>query len=115
MERTAEHLIWELHESVYAPELAGQTYRFDIAGRASWFITWDSGWLHIAEGGGRADTVLLCDEEDFVDILLGKRNLLTAVLQGRVEVRGDVSQAIRLGGVLARTGALRVAGTAVAP
>lgn len=117
MEWTAKQLISELPENLFAPELTGQTatYRFDVAGAASCFITCNSGHLHIVEGSGDADTVFVCDEQDFVDILLGKRNLLAAVLQGRVEVRGDISQALRLGGVLARADAVRVTGAAVAP
>jgi hypothetical protein len=87
------------------PRLAGvrATYRFELvpgdsAGGApreggSVHLRVDDGLLEIVEGaGGDADTTMVCNEDDFRDVLLGEQNLLTAVLQGRIDVRGDLEK-----------------------
>jgi putative sterol carrier protein len=95
--------IFELHRmQEYEPFLRGVrgTYLFDIEQVGSWFVAVDDGALTIDEAKHDADCVIRCSEEDFVDIVEGRRNLLTAVLQGRVQVRGDVALAQKFHGLV---------------
>ena len=68
-------------------------YLFDIEQVGSWFVAVNDGKIKVDEGKHEADCVIRCSEQDFVDIVEGRRNLLTAALQGRVQVRGDIALA----------------------
>lgn len=109
MKLHAKDVISSVPPDAFAPELAADLaiYRFDIAGAGTWCVICDHGSVRFVEGPGEADTTLACDEQDFVDMIRGKRRLITAVLQGRVKVSGDVARAIQLGGVLARAASPR--------
>ena len=77
------------------PRLAGlrATYRLEIEGNGPLWLRVDDGVLDILEsGGGDADTTMFCNEDDFRLVLLGEQNLLTAVLQGRIDVQGDLEK-----------------------
>jgi putative sterol carrier protein len=65
--------------------------RFDIDGprRDHWRLEIHDGKIKITHRGGRADTIIRSNADDFMAIADGKQNLLTAVMQGRVEVKGD--------------------------
>lgn len=76
------------------------TYLFDIEQVGNWFVAVDDGKIKVTEAKHEADCVIRCSEEDFVDIVEGRRNLLTAVLQGRVQVRGDVALAQKFHGLV---------------
>lgn len=76
------------------------SYRFDIEGVGSWHVVVDQETLRITEGAADADCVVRCDEQDFVRIANGEQNLLTAVLQGRVQVQGDMALAQKLHGFI---------------
>jgi len=82
------------------PRLQGinGSYRFDIEGAGSWRMEVSDGTVAITEGTAPADCVIRCEEADFVRIARGEQNLLTAALQGRVQVEGDYALAQRLHG-----------------
>jgi putative sterol carrier protein len=82
------------------PKLKGirGSYRFDIEGGGSWHVVVDQETLRITESTADADCVVRCDEETFVRIANGEQNLLTAALQGRVQIRGDMALAQKLHG-----------------
>jgi putative sterol carrier protein len=82
------------------PRLQGinGSYRFDIEGAGSWRMEVRDGTVAITEGTAPADCVIRCEEADFVRIARGEQNLLTAALQGRVQVEGDYALAQRLHG-----------------
>jgi putative sterol carrier protein len=86
----------------YEPMLAGVTgsYRFDVEGVGSFFVSVDDGQLAIAEIMRDADCVIACDEDLFVRIAEGKQNLLTAAMQGLVAIYGDLALAQKLDGIL---------------
>ena len=69
------------------------TYLFDIDKVGCWFVAVDDGAIHVEETKRDADCTISCDEADFVDIVEGRRNLLTSVMQGRVQVQGDLALA----------------------
>jgi ubiquinone biosynthesis protein UbiJ len=82
------------------PRLQGMSgsYRFDIEGVGSWRFEVRDGIATITESTGQADCVVRCDEPDFVRIAQGQQNLLTAFLQGCVQIDGDYALAQRLYG-----------------
>src|SRR5262249_24910997 len=86
----------------YAPVLRGVhgTYLFEIENVGSWFVAVEDGALDIEESRRDADCTISCDERDFVDIVEGRRNLITAQMQGRVKVRGDMALAQKFHGLV---------------
>jgi len=59
----------------------------------------DQGHYEILDGGGDADLVLRCDEQAFVDLIEGRQNFVTALLQGRIRAEGRLSLALKFHGV----------------
>jgi len=95
--------IFQLHRGDrHQPLLRGVrgTYLFDIEQVGCWFVAVDDGMVKVAEGKHEADCVIHCNEEDFIDIVEGRRNLVAAVLQGRVQVRGDLALAQKFHGLV---------------
>jgi putative sterol carrier protein len=82
-----------IQQSGDAPQLRGVTavYRFKIANAGSWTVTVDHGTIAVHEGGeAAADCIVHCDEDDFLRIRGGEHDLMTAAMQGRVEVEGSI-------------------------
>jgi putative sterol carrier protein len=71
------------------------TYRFDIDGQGSWLIKINYGSISVSKGSGEADCALSCSAEDFEPIIRGRRNLLTAHMQGRLRIEGSPIMALR--------------------
>lgn len=84
------------------PRLQGisGSFRFDVEGVGSWRMEVRDGIVAITESTAAADCVIRCDEADFVRIAQGEQNLLTASMQGRVEIEGDFALAQRLHGFI---------------
>ena len=87
------------------PRLQGVSgsYRFDVEGVGSWRIDVRDGVAMITESTAAADCVIRCDEVDFVRIARGEQNMLTAFLQGRIQLEGDYALAQRLHGFIRGT------------
>ena len=102
MQHTARE-VFNLHRmQKYEPILRGVhgTYSFEIEKVGSWFVAVDDGAINIEETNRFADCTISCDEQDFVDIVEGRRNLITAHMQGRVKVRGDMALAQKFHGLV---------------
>jgi len=102
MPQTARE-VFNLHRmQTYEPVLRGVhgTYLFDIENVGSWFVAVDDGAIRIEEAKHDADCTILCDEGDFADIVEGRRNLITAHMQGRVQLRGDIALAQKFDGLV---------------
>lgn len=100
--RTAQE-VFNVHRlQKYEPHLRGihGTYLFEIENVGSWFVAVDDGAVSIEETNRDADCTISCDEQDFVDIVEGRRNLITARMQGRVRVRGDIAMAQKFHGLV---------------
>lgn len=99
---TAHEVFEHYKNQKYAPLLRGVTgtYLFEIEGAGYWFLSVHDGAISIEETRHDADCTITCDESDFIDILEGRRNLITAAMQGRVKVRGDLMLAQRFHGVV---------------
>ena|SRR5215470_208737 len=76
------------------------TYLFDIDKVGSWFLAVDDGSIHVEETKRDADCTISCEEPDFVDIVEGRRQLLTAYMQGRVKIHGDMALAQKFHGLV---------------
>jgi len=96
MARTAQELFEGHGLQENEPLLRGVSgsYLFDIQSVGSWFVGVDKGKVKVDRREHEAaDCVIQCNEQDFVDIVEGRRNLLTSVMQGRVQVQGDLALA----------------------
>src|SRR5436190_16937006 len=76
------------------------SYRWDVADVGSWYVGVDHGAVTIREGRLDADCVIGSDAPDFWAIIEGHQNLLTAMMQGRVTIQGDLALAQKLHGLL---------------
>ena len=79
------------------------TYAFDIDQVGNWFVSVNDCAIKVEEAKRDADCTIRCDERDFVDIIEGRRNLLTSAMQRRVQVRGDVALAQKFHGLVSST------------
>jgi putative sterol carrier protein len=102
MPKTA-HEIFQMHPfKKYEPLLrrVNGTYLFEIKDVGHWFISVRDGAISIEETRHDADCTIGCDESDFIDIIEGRRNLLTAAMQGRITIRGNVTLAQKFHGLV---------------
>ncbi|HEY3628931.1 MAG TPA: SCP2 sterol-binding domain-containing protein [Terracidiphilus sp.] len=105
MPQTAQE-VFKLHRvQKYEPILRSVhgTYLFEIEKVGSWFVAVDAGAIKIEEKKRDADCTIICDERDFVDIVEGRRNLITAHMQGRVKIHGDMALAQKFHGLVSAT------------
>ena len=102
MPQTAQEVFSVHRRQNYEPILRGVhgTYLFDISKVGSWFVSVDDGAIHVEKTHRDADCTISCDEPDFVDIVEGRRQLITAYMQGRVRIRGDMALAQKFHGLL---------------
>src|SRR5262245_39049457 len=86
----------------FDPRLSGvrASYRFDIEEGGSYHVEVDDGMVVVKESAEPASCVITSTEDDFVAIMSGQRNLVTAFLQGRLKIDGDLGLARLLHGVL---------------
>lgn len=84
------------------PDLAGVvgSYRWDVEGKGSWYVSIDHGVATAREGMLSADCIIASNEDDFWAVIEGRQNLLTALMQGRVRIEGDLALAQKLHGLL---------------
>jgi putative sterol carrier protein len=76
------------------------TCRFDIEGVGSYLAEVDHGRMGLRESHGPAECVITSSAEDFVRLLSGELNLLTAFMQGRIGFEGDLAVAKLVHGLL---------------
>ena len=97
------HEVFQQHKfEKYQPLLRGVTgtYLFDIEGVGYWFISVQDGAINIEQARHDADCTISCDEPDFIDIIEGRRSLITAAMQGRVKIHGDITLAQKFHGLV---------------
>ena len=102
MLQTAQEVFNSHRMQKYEPVLRGVhgTYLFDIDKVGSWFVAVDDGAIHVEEEKRDADCTISSDEADFVDIVEGRRQLITAYMQGRVKIHGDMALAQKFHGLV---------------
>jgi putative sterol carrier protein len=72
------------------------SYRFDIDGAGSWLVEVDDGKVSVSEDGGDADTIISTSAETFMKIAGGEQNPTSAYMSGKLKVKGDLGQAMKL-------------------
>lgn len=99
---TAHEVFERRKAQEYEPLLRGVngTYLFEIEKAGYWFISVRDGAIKIEEVKHGADCTIRCDEPDFIDIIEGRRNLITAAMQGRVKIQGDITLAQKFHGLV---------------
>ena len=87
-----------LETRVDASKAAGMTasYKFDIEGAGSWFVDVDDGKVTVTEDGGDADCTISASSETFLKIANGEQNPTAAYMSGKLKVKGDMGQAMKL-------------------
>jgi putative sterol carrier protein len=72
------------------------TYRFEIDGAGTWMVDVDGGKVSVSENGGDADTTISTSSETFMKIARGEQNPTVAYMSGKLKVKGDMGQALKL-------------------
>jgi predicted lipid carrier protein YhbT len=78
-------------------------YLFEVTGAGAWMFRADHGAVFFdkeeaGQGHPGADCVIRCEPEEFLRIADGRQNPLTAAMQGRIAIEGDMALAQKLGG-----------------
>src|SRR6188474_2569061 len=86
-----------LETRVDPAKAAGMTasYKFDIDGSGSWLVD-DDGKVTVTEDGGDADCTISTSSETFLKIANGEQNPTAAYMSGKLKVKGDMGQAMKL-------------------
>lgn len=71
-------------------------YLFDITGAGKWVVDVDEGNVAVREGEEDADATIEAAEETFMKIVNGEQNPTSAFMMGKLRVRGDMGQAMKL-------------------
>ena len=87
-----------LETRVDASKAAGMTasYKFDIEGSGSWLVDVDDGKVTVTEDGGDADCTISASSETFLKIANREQNPTAAYMSGKLKVKGDLGQAMKL-------------------
>ena len=72
------------------------SYRFEIDGAGTWHVEVDDGKVSVTENGGDADTTISTSAETFTKIANGEQNPTSAYMSGKLKVKGDMGQAMKL-------------------
>jgi putative sterol carrier protein len=100
MTTTGEGTVRELFDRLAAkgesPALrtTSGTYEFDIDG-GQWFVRLDHGSPSLEGRADHPDCIVGCSAAEFVDIAQGRRNIVTAFLQGAITCQGDLAFALK--------------------
>ena len=87
-----------LETRVDSAKAAGMTasYKFDIDGAGSWLVDVDDGKVTVTEDGGEGDCTISTSSETFLKIANGEQNPTAAYMSGKLKVKGDMGQAMKL-------------------
>jgi putative sterol carrier protein len=72
------------------------TYRFEIDGAGTWTVDVDEGSVSVSENGGDADCTISATSETFMKIANRDQNPTAAYMSGKLKVKGDMGQAMKL-------------------
>jgi putative sterol carrier protein len=87
-----------LESRVDPAKAAGLTasYRFEIDGSGTWTVDVDDGKVTVTEAGADADVTIVSSSETFLKIANGEQNPTAAYMSGKLKVKGDMGQAMKL-------------------
>jgi putative sterol carrier protein len=72
------------------------SYRFEIDGAGTWLVEVDDGKVSVSENGGDAETIISTSADTFMKIASGEQNPTSAYMSGKLKVKGDMGQAMKL-------------------
>ncbi len=76
------------------------TYQFDLSGE-SWTLKLNDGVPSLSSGAASSpNTTLIASTDDWMNIATGKLNPVTAFMQQKLKVKGDMGLAMKLQGLL---------------
>jgi putative sterol carrier protein len=87
-----------LESRVDPAKAAGMTasFRFEIDGAGNWTVDVDDGKVSVSEDGADADCTISASSETFMKIANGEQNPTAAYMSGKLKVKGDLGQAMKL-------------------
>ena len=87
-----------LESRVDPAKAAGLTasYRFEIDGSGNWTVDVDDGKVTVTENGADADCTISTTAETFLKIANREQNPTAAYMSGKLKIRGDMGQAMKL-------------------
>jgi len=96
---SVKEIFESLPDQVPAGKTAGisHTYLFEIKDVGTWLVAVDDGKVAVTEGGADADVRIGMSEETFQKLAARKQNPVTAVMTGKIKVKGDMTAARKLG------------------
>ena len=72
-------------------------YHLTGAEGGDWIVTIQDGECTVTEGvAEKPDMTLTADSEDYKQVILGKSNAMTAFMQGKLKLAGDLNLAMKL-------------------
>ena len=72
------------------------SYRFDVDGAGTWIVDVVDGRVRVQEGEQDADVTIATSEDNFMAIVRGDQNPMTAYMTGKLKVKGDLQAALKL-------------------
>ena len=98
MSQSPREFFESLESRVDPAKAAGLTasYRFEIDGAGTWLVEVDDGKVSVTENGDDADTTISASAETFTKIANGEQNPTSAYMSGKLKVKGDIGQAMKL-------------------
>jgi putative sterol carrier protein len=98
MAETAREFFESLETRADPSKTAGLTasYFFDIEGAGQWKVDIDDGKVTVTEGAGDAECTISASNQTFERIVAGEQNPTTAYMTGKLKVKGDMGQAMKL-------------------
>jgi putative sterol carrier protein len=72
------------------------SFRFEIDGAGNWTVDVDEGKVAVSEDGADADCTISASSETFMKIANGEQNPTAAYMSGKLKVKGDLGQAMKL-------------------
>ena len=95
MSDTTQAFFEHLAERGYEPLLhsTSGTVRWDIEDAGSWFVAITNGSLTVSRETAGTDCAIVCSQEDFDRMVVGKQNPTTLLLQGKMKIAGNIGLA----------------------
>jgi putative sterol carrier protein len=72
------------------------SYRFEIDDAGTWWVEFDDGKMRIEQGDAEADVVVRTSERTFLRIVNREGSPMTALLNGKVRIEGDMGLLLKL-------------------